>query len=109
MHKIITINKREIGHIEYLTAADELQIIAVLVQPEYRRQGHAEKALRSLLNEHAHLNNAYLEVRAANQAALNLYAKLGFEQTGLRKNYYNNPPEDAVLLRKKLGLNARTV
>jgi ribosomal-protein-alanine N-acetyltransferase len=87
--------------VEYTIAADELQIINVYVQPEYRRQGLAEKALRELFRENR-LNNAYLEVRVSNQAALNLYKKLDFRQTGLRKGYYNDPPEDAALLRKEL-------
>ena len=102
MHKIITINNCVAGRVEYIIAADELQIIDVYVQPEYRRQGLAEKTLRELFTENKRLASAYLEVRASNQAALNLYLKLGFKKTGLRKGYYNNPPEDAALLRKGL-------
>ncbi|MDR1113854.1 MAG: GNAT family N-acetyltransferase [Candidatus Margulisbacteria bacterium] len=102
MHKIITINNYPAGRMEYAIATDELQILDVYVQPEYRRQGLAENALRELLRENPPLNNAYLEVRASNQAALNLYLKLGFTKTGLRKDYYNNPIEDAVLLHKEL-------
>ena len=100
MHKIIT--NKDIGFIEYVIAADELQIIDIFVQPEYRRQGLAEKALRELFMENQHLNSAYLEVRISNTAAQNLYHKLGFEKAGIRKNYYNNPAEDAVLLKKPL-------
>jgi ribosomal-protein-alanine N-acetyltransferase len=102
MHKIITINNCAVGRVEYTIAADELQILDVCVQPEYRRQGLAENALRELFKENPRLNNAYLEVRDSNQAALNLYLKLGFTKTGRRKDYYNNPIEDAVLLHKKL-------
>ncbi|GBR74868.1 putative acetyltransferase [Candidatus Termititenax aidoneus] len=102
MHKIITINNCTAGRVEYTIAADELQILDVYVQPEYRRQGLAENALRELFGENPRLNNAYLEVRVSNQAALNLYLKLGFTKTGLRKNYYSTPVEDAVLLRKEL-------
>ena len=45
---------------------------------------------------------AELEVRAGNRAALGLYARLGFEQAGIRTGYYANPKEDAVLLRISL-------
>ena len=42
-----------------------------------------------------------LEVRESNDSARALYAKLGFLQAGLRKNYYRNPKEDALILRKE--------
>ena len=45
-----------------------------------------------------------LEVRVSNTSARQLYAKLGFEQVGLRKNYYRNPKEDAMILRKEWAL-----
>jgi len=102
MRKSISQNSQEIGFIEYVRAADELQITDIFIQPEYRRQGLAEKNLRELFTENKHSANAYLEVRASNTAAQNLYAKLGFVKTGVRKNYYRAPAEDAVLLRKNL-------
>ena len=43
-----------------------------------------------------------LEVRSSNLGAIALYEKLGFTQVGLRKNYYRNPKEDALILRKIL-------
>lgn len=43
-----------------------------------------------------------LEVRDSNLPAIALYASLGFEQIGLRKNYYQHPKEDARILRKEL-------
>ena len=43
-----------------------------------------------------------LEVRASNASARSLYEKLGFEQIGCRKNYYRNPKEDALILKKTL-------
>ncbi|MDR2431257.1 MAG: ribosomal protein S18-alanine N-acetyltransferase [Candidatus Margulisbacteria bacterium] len=114
MRKSITYNAtgaapQEAGFIEYVAAADELQIIDVRVEPKHRRQGLAEKALRELLAENRKLNNAYLEVRAANTAALKLYKKLGFAQIGIRKNYYRDPAEDAVLMSKKLTVSAKKV
>ena len=42
-----------------------------------------------------------LEVRASNENAISLYRKLDFQQIGLRKNYYHNPKEDALILRKE--------
>ena len=45
-----------------------------------------------------HLYGITLEVRQSNEAALALYRKYGFEQSGRRKNYYDNPTEDALIL-----------
>ena len=46
----------------------------------------------------------YLEVRESNSAARALYESLGFEQVGRRRGYYQYPSEDALLLRRDLGL-----
>ena len=106
MRYIITYDhnkKLEAGFIEYIIAADELQIIDIFIRPEYRRQGLAEKTLGELFAQNKHLTAVYLEVRASNTAAQNLYNKLGFEKIGIRKNYYNNHVEDAVSLKKILN------
>jgi ribosomal-protein-alanine N-acetyltransferase len=56
--------------------------------------------LEAVIAEAAHLGATLLtlEVRASNQPALRLYARAGFERTGLRTNYYSNPVEDALIL-----------
>ena len=45
-----------------------------------------------------------LEVRASNEPAKSLYGSMGFESVGIRKNYYRNPREDALILRKEWSL-----
>ena len=75
----------------------------VAVTADYRRRGIAEKLVLALVEElkkkgsHALM----LEVRASNAPAIALYEKLGFLQVGCRKNYYRNPKEDALILRKE--------
>lgn len=81
--------------------ADEAEIASVCVDPAYRRLGGGTKLLQTLLRQ-ARLSgaqNVYLEVRASNQAAQGLYRCAGFECVGVRKRYYTNPLEDAVLMR----------
>lgn len=81
--------------------ADEAEIASVCVDPAYRRLGGGTKLLQTLLRQ-ARLSgaqNVYLEVRASNQAAQGLYRCAGFECIGVRKRYYTNPLEDAVLMR----------
>lgn len=81
--------------------ADEAEIASVCLDPAYRRLGGGTKLLQTLLRQ-ARLSgaqNVYLEVRASNQAAQKLYRGAGFECIGVRKRYYTNPSEDAVLMR----------
>lgn len=81
--------------------ADEAEIASVCVDPAYRRLGGGTKLLQTLLMQ-ARLSgaqNVYLEVRASNRAAQGLYRCAGFECIGVRKRYYTNPLEDAVLMR----------
>ena len=91
------------GYIGSQSSIDEADIMNVAVHPDYRRQGIAENLINTLVVElknrgcHALL----LEVRVSNTPAITLYEKLGFEQVGCRKNYYRNPKEDALILRKE--------
>ena len=79
---------------------DEAHIGTLAVRPGYRQEGIAQRLLARTLLEAAHLNatQALLEVRVSNQAAQNLYRKLGFKVVGLRKGYYQDNHEDAVLM-----------
>jgi ribosomal-protein-alanine N-acetyltransferase len=77
---------------------DELQIGAVAVAPEQRRQGYGQRVLMALLHE-ARLQgatNATLEVSAANTAATGLYERCGFSTAGVRRGYYRNG-DDALI------------
>ena len=91
------------GYIGSQSSIDEADIMNVAVHPDYRRQGIAENLINTLVADlkkrgcHALL----LEVRASNTPAITLYEKLGFAQVGSRKNYYRNPKEDALILRKE--------
>lgn len=83
---------------------DEVNIYNVAVSSEYRRQGIAKLLLSSL--EQAVNNTAcnyFLEVRESNVPAISLYKSIGYKQIGMRKNFYSNPCENAVLMKKVLG------
>lgn len=78
---------------------DEGYIDNVAVRPEFRRQGVAGELLGAFLRYgRANLAFLTLEVRASNEAAISLYHKYGFRQVGRRKNYYDAPREDAILM-----------
>lgn len=80
----------------------EIRVLAV--RPDFRRKGVAtaliERALRALYYRGA--KKVYLEVRQSNTPARKLYLKAGFVETGIRRNYYMRPEEDAILMEKSL-------
>ena len=84
---------------------DEGYITNVAVQPEYRRQGVAGQLLAVFLNfaKGNHLAFLTLEVRASNYGAIALYGGLGFRSVGRRKNYYEHPKEDAIIMTKEFA------
>ena len=79
---------------------DELHINTLAVDPAVRRQGLATFLLKQVMAEAAHegARRATLEVRESNTAALELYGRLGFHVSARRRDYYANPPEDALIL-----------
>ena len=89
-------------------AADEAAINNVATAPEFRRRGVAETLLRHLIAaaEDRGASHFYLEVRESNGPARALYAKLGFLPLGLRKNYYTDPTEHAVIMGKETTSHA---
>ena len=100
----LTLGRWDPGQSELLSLASgwlvagELQVMLVAVRPEQQRQGLGRQVLRALLRsaqEHG-CSSAALEVAASNQAAISLYAALGFISCGQRSGYYRNG-EDALL------------
>ena len=79
---------------------DEVHINNLAVLPERRRAGVASALLMRVLADGAArgAHRATLEVRRSNHAALALYDRFGFVVTGVRKGYYSNPDEDALVL-----------
>jgi ribosomal-protein-alanine N-acetyltransferase len=79
---------------------DELHINTVAVAHEHRRRGLATALMRQILTEVADegITRATLEVRRSNEAAQQLYARLGFSTAGIRRGYYTHPEEDALIL-----------
>ena len=82
----------------------ECELLRVAVHPRARRRGIAAGLLTFALAECADAGCAecFLEVRASNQAALGLYAALGFRENGRRPRYYDHPVEDALLFHREL-------
>ena len=92
-----------LGYIGSQAVMDEADVMNVAVVPDRRREGIAQKLVEALvaaLNEKG-VHALLLEVRASNEPAKALYERQGFIQVGRRPNYYRNPKEDALILRKE--------
>ena len=90
-----------VGQCGFVSAADEADITNVAVAPDRRRRGIGRMLVTQLLQEAGRrgIRRIFLEVRRSNEAAAGLYTALGFETVGVRKNYYEAPVEDALLMR----------
>ncbi len=97
--------EKVVGYAGLLVMADEGYITNVAVFPEYRRQGIAGQLLEVFLHFAQANDLAFLtlEVRPSNEAAIALYQGYGFEEKGRRKNYYDFPKEDALILTREFG------
>lgn len=97
-----SVSGRVLGYAGLMVVADEGYITNVAVFPEYRRQGIAAQILQVFVQfaEANRLAFLTLEVRPSNAAAIALYQGFGFEEVGRRKNYYDLPREDALILTK---------
>lgn len=89
-----------VGYAGLLVMMDEGYITNVAVFPEHRREGIAAQLLEVYLRfaEANKLAFLTLEVRPSNEAAIALYHRFGFEEVGRRRNYYDLPKEDALIL-----------
>lgn len=95
---------RVAGYICRWLVGDEVSILNVAVDPDFRRRGLGRSLVASIVEE-AHATNAaivLLEVRENNAAARFLYASLGFTESGVRRNYYGKS-EHAIIMRKELA------
>lgn len=91
------------GYIGISCILDEGYITNVAVFPKYRKKGVATALLNRVfsLALDESLSFVTLEVRVSNQAAVSLYEKLGFKEEGRRKNFYESPREDALIMTKR--------
>ncbi len=91
------------GYVGLQCVLDEGNITDICTAPAHRRLGVAHALMGELFNaaKKAGIGSIFLEVRETNLAALSLYEETGFERIGIRKNFYEAPMENAVLMRKE--------
>ena len=92
------------GAVASREAGGETEILNLAVTPAWRRRGIGRRLMETAL-ESAVLSGAqrvFLEVRESNAGARSFYSRLGFVESGRRKNYYRQPSEDALLLSRNV-------
>lgn len=87
--------ERVVGFLALQALAGELEITNIAVHPDFQKQGLADQLMAHLADYDMPV---FLEVRASNYVAQQLYAKHDFTAVGKRKDYYANPTEDAVIM-----------
>ncbi len=104
-HMMVAVSGEQVlGYLDFWHVDSELHVINIAVGVEARQQGIGSRLLDYLLaygEEHS-ADRSYLDVRESNQAAIGLYEKFGFERIDVRKGYYQDNEEDALVMQLKL-------
>ena len=92
-----------VGYVGSQSVMGEADMMNIAVSSQHRQKGIAQNLVQRLIEAllDKEVYSLTLEVRASNEPAKALYSKLGFLQVGRRPNYYRNPKEDALILRKE--------
>ena len=102
LFKVLKNESDIIGYYIALFAEDECQLLNITVRLELQKKGFGQLMLKNLFTDCRKKNviNVFLEVRKSNNAAIRLYEKNGFNEIGVRNNYYKNKEgkEDAILM-----------
>ena len=96
-----------VGYIAYEIIVDEGSIVELAVLPEYRRKGVGRKLVELMLTSCDGVRTVCLEVRASNTPAVRLYESVGFRPISVRRDYYDSPKEDAVIMVYSLPLEGK--
>ncbi|MCH5462219.1 ribosomal protein S18-alanine N-acetyltransferase [Lactobacillus sp. LC28-10] len=101
-HRLYTViyeGDRLIGYVGAIKVLDQVDITGVAVDPAHQREGRAMSLLHTLISSLPTDTQVFLEVRESNVAARHLYQRAGFVAVNVRKAYYTNPDEDAILMK----------
>ena len=97
IYTYITDNK-VCGYLMVLDSIDVYEILAIATVKEYRNKGIAQELLDKIKTK-----DIFLEVRESNQIAINFYKKNDFKQISIRKGYYSDPTEDAIIMKMEVN------
>ena len=87
-----------VGFLAVQTVLDEMEILQIAVRADFQRLGIASQLMAAVMDWEGDI---FLEVRESNRAAQALYTRQHFTKTGKRKDYYRQPVEDAVMMKRE--------
>jgi len=100
-------DEKVIGYLVLYTAAGESEIVTIAVSPEERKKGIGRKLIEEVISfskvSSLYIEEINLEVRCSNLPAIKLYESTDFSIVGKRPNFYTNPREDALLMKRILN------
>ena len=93
-----------VGYSIYHMAGDQAELYRIATAPDKRGQGTADELMKTgiMWAKEQNAESIFLEVRVSNAPAIALYEKYGFENLGIRKKYYTDPTEDAMIMVRKV-------
>ena len=92
------IDEKVCGYLMVLDSIDVYEILAIATIEEYRNKGFAQELLDKIKTK-----DIFLEVRKSNERAINFYKKNNFKQISIRKGYYSDPTEDAIIMKMEVN------
>ena len=97
---VYLIDSKVCGYLIVLDSIDVYEILAIATIEEYRNKGIAQELLDKIKTK-----DIFLEVRESNQTAINFYKKNNFKEIRIRKNYYSEPTENAIIMKLEVNVN----
>ena len=97
---VYLIDDKVCGYLMILDSIDVYEILAIATIEKYRNKGIAQELLDKI-----RIKNIFLEVRESNKVAINFYKKNNFKEISIRKNYYSEPTENAIIMKLEVNVN----
>ena len=97
---VYLIDDKVCGYLMILDSIDVYEILAIAAVEEYRNKGIAQELLDKIKTK-----DIFIEVRESNQVAINFYKKNNFKEIRIRKNYYSEPTENAIIMKLEVNVN----
>ena len=97
---VYLIDNKVCGYLIILDSIDVYEILAIATIEKYRNKGIAQELLDKIKTK-----DIFLEVRESNKVAINFYKKNNFKEISIRKNYYSEPTENAIIMKLEVNVN----